>query len=98
MYRDDWNGLQRHAQRIFVWIAGAQDEDPWEHNIVLRKGLFTHSVRGVHASLQELSYLRMILKNDGVTLITAVERTVQEKRDSRQPEFPNTVDSLYKSC
>ena len=29
--------------------------------------------------LKELSYLRMILKNDGVTLITAVERIVQEK-------------------
>ena len=40
----------------------------------------------------------MILKNDGVTLITAVERIVQEKKDSRQPDFPNTVDSLYKSC
>ena len=79
MYRDDWNGLQRHEQRIFVWIAGAQDEDPWEYNIALRKGLVPHSVRGVHASLQELSYLRMILKNDGVTLITAVERTVQGK-------------------
>ena len=30
-------------------------------------------------SLQELSYLRIIRKNDGGTLITAVERTVQEK-------------------
>ena len=79
MYSDDWNGLQRHKQKIFVWIAGAQDEDPWEHNIALRKRLVPHSVRGVHASLQELSYLRMILKNDGGTLITAVERTVQGK-------------------
>ena len=79
MYRDDWNALQRHEQRIFVWIAGAQDEDPWEYNFAIRKGLVPHSVRGVHASLQELSYLRMILKNDGVTLSTAVERTDQEK-------------------
>ena len=78
MYRDDWNGLQRHEQRILVWIVGVQDEDPWEYNIALRQGLVPHSVRGVHASLQELSYLRMILKNDGVT-ITAVERTVQGK-------------------
>ena len=61
-----------------MWIAGAQDEDPWECNIGLRKGLVPHSVRGVHASLQELSYLQMIRKNDGVT-ITAVERTVQGK-------------------
>ena len=30
MYRNDWNGLQRHEQRILVWIGGAQDEDPWE--------------------------------------------------------------------
>ena len=79
MYSDDWKGLQRHEQRIFAWIAGAKDEDPWEYNIALRKGLVPHSVRGVHASLQELSYLRMILKNDGGTLITAVERTVQGK-------------------
>ena len=71
LYRDDWNGLQRLEQRISVWIAGAQDEDPWEYNIALRKGLVPHSVRGVNASLQELSYLRMILKNDGWTLITA---------------------------
>ena len=40
MYRDDWNGLQRHEQRIFVWIAGAQDEDPWEYNIDKEKVLF----------------------------------------------------------
>ena len=78
MYRNDWNGLQRHEQRILVWIAGAQDEDPWEYNITLRKGLVPHSVRGVHASVQELSYLQMIRKNDGL-LITAVERTVQGK-------------------
>ena len=56
MYRNDWNGLQRHEQRILVWIAGAQDEDPWEYNIAL--GLVPHSVRCVHASLQELSYLQ----------------------------------------
>ena len=67
MYRNDWNGLQRHEQRILVWIAGAQDEDPWEYNIALRKGLVPHSVRGVHASLQELSYLQMIRKNDGLS-------------------------------
>ena len=78
MYRNDWNGMQRHEQRILVWIAGAQDEDTWEYNIALREGLVSHSVRGVHASLQELSYLRTIRKNDDL-LITAVERTVQEK-------------------
>ena len=97
LYRDDWNGLQRLEQRISVWIAGAQDEDPWEYNIALRKGLVTHSVRGVHASLQELSYLRMILENDGWTLITAVESSVQGK-GTVDTEFPNTVASLYKSC
>ena len=37
MYRDDSNGLQRHEQRIFLWTAGAQDEDPWEFSIALRK-------------------------------------------------------------
>ena len=62
MYRNDWNRLQRHEQRIFVWIAGAQDEDPQEYNMALREGPVPHSVRGVHASLQELSYLQMILK------------------------------------
>ena len=99
MYRNDWNGLQRHAQRILVWNAGAQDEDPWEYNIALRKGLLPHSVRGVHASLPELSYLRIIRKNDGVTLITHCRgENCPRKRDSRQPEFPNTVDSVYKSC
>ena len=36
-YRNDWNGLQRLEQRISVWIAGDQDEDPWEYNIALRK-------------------------------------------------------------
>ena len=50
-----------------MWIAGAQDEDPWEYNIVPGKGLVPHPVRGVHASLPELSFLRMILKNDGGT-------------------------------
>ena len=49
-----------------VMLLVPKDEDPWEYNIVPRKGLVTHSVRGVHASLQELSNLRMILKNDGV--------------------------------
>ena len=77
----------KDTNRESVWIAGAQDEeDPWEYNIAPRKGLVTRSVRGVHTSVQELSYLRMILKNDGVTFITAVERTVQGKKDSRQPE------------
>ena len=50
-----------------MWIAGAQDEDTWEFNIALRKGLVPHSVRGVH------------VQNDGVTLIAAVEKTVQGK-------------------
>ena len=98
LYRDDWNGLQRLEQRISVWIAGAQDEDPWEYNIALRKGLVTHSVRGVHASLQELSYLQMILKNDGCDVDHCRGENCPRKRDSRHPEFPNTVDSLYKSC
>ena len=40
------------------------------------QGLVPHSV---HAFLQELSYLRMIFKSDGLTLITALETTVQEK-------------------
>ena len=52
MYRDDWNGLQRHEKRIFVWIVGAQDENPWEANIALRKGLVPQFVRGVHASFE----------------------------------------------
>ena len=36
----------------------------------------------------------MIIKNDGWTLVTVLETTVQGKRDSRQPEFPNSVGSL----
>ena len=44
-----------------------------------RKGPVPQVVRGVYASLQEFVYLRVILKNDGVTLITAVERIVQGK-------------------
>ena len=47
-----------------MWIAGAQDEDTWEYNIALRKGLVPHSVRGVH------------FQNDGVLLIAAVDKTV----------------------
>ena len=73
----DWNGLQRHRHGVHVWLDGAQEEDQWEYNIVPRKGLVPHAVRGVYASLQELSYLRMVLKSDGVTLFTAVETTVQ---------------------
>ena len=70
-----------------MWIAGAQDEDSWEYNIAPRKGLVPHSVRGVHASLQELSFLRMILENDGGTLITAEERTFQEKGTADNQNF-----------
>ena len=36
----------------------------------------------------------MIIKNDGWTLTTVLETTVQRKGDSRQPEFPNSVSSL----
>ena len=80
MYSDDWNGLQNTNQKIFVWIAGAQDEDTHGSTTLFsEKGFVPHSVRGVHTSLQEFSYLRMILKSDGVTLITALETTVQGK-------------------
>ena len=47
---------------------------------LLSEKVLFHILSEVHASLQELSYLRKILENDGVTLITAVERTVQGKR------------------
>ena len=66
MYCGDWNGLQRHRHGVHVWPDGAQEEDHWEYDIDPRKGLVPHVVRGVYASLQELSYLRMILKSDGV--------------------------------
>ena len=62
-----------------MWPDGAQEEDQWEYDIAPRKGTVPHAVRGVHASLHELSYLRMILKNDGWTLITVLETTVQGK-------------------
>ena len=62
-----------------MWLDGAQQEDQWEYDIASRKGPVPHPVRGVYASLQELSYLRLILKSDGVTLITAMETTVQGK-------------------
>ena len=77
MYCGDWNGLQRHKQGVHVWPDGAQEEDQWECDIAPRKGPVPHAVRGVYASLQELSYLRLILKSDCVTLITAMETTVQ---------------------
>ena len=48
------------------------------------QGLVPHSV---HVFLQELSYLRMIFKSDGVTLITALETTVQEKRTADNQDF-----------
>ena len=51
-----------------------------------------HAVRGVCASSQGLSYLRMILKSDGVTLTTAMETTVQGEGKEGHPEFPNKVD------
>ena len=76
MYCGDWKRLQRNRYGVHVWPDGAQEEDQWEYNIAPRKGLVPHSV---HAFLQELSYLRMIFKNDGWTLITAPETTVQGK-------------------
>ena len=57
IYRDDWNGLQRHEQRVFVWIAGAQNEDPWEYNIAPRKGPVPQAVRGVHAVFARVELL-----------------------------------------
>ena len=93
LYCGDWNWLQRHRYGVHVWLDGAQEEDQVEYDIAPRKGTVPHAVRGVHASLQELSYLRMILKN-GMTSITALETTIQGKGDSRQPEFPNLVGSL----
>ena len=79
MYCGDWNWLQRNRYGVHVWPDGAQEEDQWEYDIAPRKGIVPHAVRGVHASLQELSYLRMIFKGDSVTLITALETTVQGK-------------------
>ena len=79
MYGGDWNWLQRNRYGVHVWLDGVQEEDQWEYDTAPRKGTVPHAVRGVHASLQELSYLRMILKNDGWTLITALETTVQGK-------------------
>ena len=57
-------------------LTAPKEEDQWENDIAPRKGLVPHSV---HAFLQELSYLRMILKSDGWTLITALETNVQAK-------------------
>ena len=51
----DWNGLQRHEQRIFVWIAGAQDADPWEHNIAPKQGLVPHSGSCLFARVELLA-------------------------------------------
>ena len=79
MYCGDWNWLQRNRYGVHVWPDGAQEEDQWECDIAPRKGTVPHAVRGVHASLQDLSYLRMILKNDGWTLITVLETIVQGK-------------------
>ena len=36
MYCGDWNGLQRHRQRVHVWPDGAQ-EDQWEYDSAPRK-------------------------------------------------------------
>ena len=60
MYCGDWNGLQRHRHGVHVWPDGAQEEDQWEYDIAPKKGLVPCAVRGVYASLQELSYLRMV--------------------------------------
>ena len=62
-----------------MWPAGAQEEDKWEYDIAARKSPVARAVRGIYASMPELSHLRMILKSDGVTLITAMETTVQGK-------------------
>ena len=81
----------------FEETDAAQDEDPWEYDIAPRKGLVPHAVRDVYASLQELSYQRMILKwwRD---VDHCRGDNCPRKRDSREPEFPNPVDFLYKSC
>ena len=86
MYRDDWNGLQRHEQRVFVWIAGAQDEDPWEYNIAPRKGHVPQAVRGVYASLQELSYLRVILNQNFQTQLIPCTSPVDDHASNRAAE------------
>ena len=86
MYRDDWNGLQRHEQRVFVWIAGAQDEDPWEYNIAPRKGPVPQAVRGVYASLQELSYLRVILNQNFQTQLIPCTSPVDDHASNRAAE------------
>ena len=61
-----------------MWIASTRDEDPWEYNFALEKVLF-HIMPEVFWFLQELSYLRMIIQNDGVTWITAVGIAIQGK-------------------
>ena len=48
----------------FEETDAGQDEDPWEYDIAPKKCLVPHAVRGVYASLQELSYQRTILKSD----------------------------------
>ena len=73
MYRDDWNGQQRHEQSVFVWTAGAQDEDPWEYNIV-------------YASLQELSYLRVILNQNFQTQLIPCTSPVDDHASNRAAE------------
>ena len=87
--------LRGDKNATFEETDAAQDEDPWEYDIAPRKCLVPHAVRGVYASLQELSYQRMIRKSD---VDHCRGDNWRRKRDSREPEFPNPVDSLYKSC
>ena len=70
-----FNKLPDHKNVTFEETYAAQDEDPWEYDIAPRKGTVPHAVRGVCASLQELRYLRIILKSD----VAAVDTTVQGK-------------------
>ena len=86
IYRVDWNGLQRHEQRVFVWIAGAQNEDPWEYNIAPRKGPVPQAVRGVYAPLQELSYLRVILNQNVQTQLIPCTSPVDDHASNRASE------------
>ena len=92
----DWNWLLRNRYGVHVWPDGAQ-EDQWEYDIAPRNGTVPHAVRGVHASLQELSYLRMILKNDGWTLITVLETTVQGKGTVDNQNFQTQLVPRKKS-
>ena len=68
-----FNTSPDHKNVTFEETDAAQDGDQWEYDIAPKKGPVPRAVRGVYASLQVLSYLRMILKSDDVTLITVTE-------------------------